>query len=203
MNLQSNRKLDVTATLDRNETSVPLNSPLAGRWSPRGFDANYELEADDLNALLEAARWAPSASNSQPTRLIVGRRGTPTFEAIAAALMDFNTEWAPRASLLIVTVAETVRDGRPLRYAEYDGGQAIAHLTVEAESRGLKVRQMGGFKADLIRQAFELPAEFSPLTVVAVGKHDASESVPEAVREHDLKARARRSLEDTLLVFDA
>ncbi|HEX6514035.1 MAG TPA: nitroreductase family protein [Nocardioidaceae bacterium] len=39
---------------------------LRRRWSPRQFDADHELAPDQLDILLEAARWAPSAGNSQP-----------------------------------------------------------------------------------------------------------------------------------------
>src|SRR5579872_169859 len=46
-------------------TTVPVHPLLAERWSPRGFDQEHELGEQALTALLEAARWAPSAQNSQ------------------------------------------------------------------------------------------------------------------------------------------
>jgi nitroreductase len=52
-----------------------LHPLLAARWSPTTFDASYELRAPEIEALLEAARWAPSAGNSQPWAFIVGQRG--------------------------------------------------------------------------------------------------------------------------------
>src|SRR5262249_62348344 len=49
------------------EADRPLLHPLlAGRWSPTTFDASHQLAAAEIEALLEAARWAPSAGNSQP-----------------------------------------------------------------------------------------------------------------------------------------
>lgn len=186
----------------RNVTSVPIADHLAHRWSPRGFDAAHELSDDDLTALGEAARWAPSAGNSQPSRFIVGRRGTRTFEEIHGALMGFNQSWTPRASLLVVAVAETSRDGSALRWAEYDLGQSVAHLTVEAQNRGLNVRQMGGFQVDRMREAFALPPELRPVTVVAVGRFDAGEDVPADVRERDAAPRGRRALDELALVLD-
>jgi len=187
----------------RNATSVPLLGALADRWSPRGFDGTFDIAADDLTALGEAARWAPSAANSQPSRFIVGRRGTPTFDTIQSALRDFNRAWTPNAAVLIVAVAQTSRDGVPLRFAEYDLGQAVAHLTIEAQARGLSVRQMGGFDADRVREGFGLPPELLPVTVVAVGRHDASEAVPATIRARDAAPRARLSLDDLALVLDA
>lgn len=193
----------MTPRRPRNPTSVPLPDQLADRWSPRSFDAGFEIGADDLTALGEAARWAPSANNAQPARFIVGRRGTPTFASIAAALRPFNQEWAPRASVLIVALAETTRDGQRLRWAEYDLGQAVAHLTVEAESRGLSVRQMGGFDADALRATFALAPEFVPVTVVAVGRYDASAELPEEHRRREAAPRQRRGLDELALILDA
>jgi nitroreductase len=188
----------------RNVTSVPLTDQLADRWSPRSFDADYVISPDDLTALGEAARWAPSANNAQPARFIVARRGTPTFETIASALRRLNLEWAPRAALLIVGLAETARDGQPLRWAEYDLGQAVAHLTVEAQSRGLSVRQMGGFDADALRAAFDLTPELVPVVVVAVGRYDESAAdVPAELRERDAAPRSRRGLDEMALILDA
>lgn len=187
----------------RNETAVPLTDQLADRWSPRGFDASYEIADEDLTALGEAARWAPSANNLQPAHFIVARRGTPTFATIVDALRPFNQAWAPRAALLLVSVAETSRDGKPLRFAEYDLGQAVAHLTVEAQARGLNVRQMGGFDVDKVRAAFDLPPELLPVTVVAVGRHDPSEDVPADLRERDAAPRVRRGLGELALILDA
>ena len=186
----------------RNETSVPLVEQLAHRWSPRGFDADYVISEEDLTALGEAARWAPSAANSQPSKFIVARRGTPSFDKINAALMGFNQTWAQRASALIVAVSETERDGKRLRWAEYDLGQAVAHLTVEALARDLHVRQMGGFEVDQIRASFGLAPELVPVSVVAVGKHDDSQAVPDDVRERDTAPRQRHGLDTLALTYD-
>ena len=186
----------------RNPTSVPLNDHLAGRWSPRGFDGDHVISDEDLTALGEAARWAPSANNLQPAHFIVARRGTPTFETIVSALRHFNRDWAPRAALLLVAVAETSRDGKPLRYAEYDTGQAVAHLTVEAEARGLNVRQMGGISVSRIQESFALPPDLVPLTVVAGGKHDTSDGLPADLRERDATPRHRRGLDELAIVLD-
>ena len=66
----------------RNVTGTPIAPVLADRWSPRGFDKTHEISQDELLSIIEAARWAPSANNSQPARCIVARRGTPTFTRI-------------------------------------------------------------------------------------------------------------------------
>ena len=68
-------------TSRRADTSAPLIDPLVERWSPRAYDPSAEVSTDVLRTILEAARWAPSASNTQPWRFIVARRGTSAFAA--------------------------------------------------------------------------------------------------------------------------
>jgi len=45
------------------QTRVPIHPDLAARWSPRLFDVDAVLKADDLVAVLEAARWAATGSH--------------------------------------------------------------------------------------------------------------------------------------------
>ena len=56
------------------QTAVEINEVLANRRSPRSLDATAVLSKDDLLAVLEAARWAPSAFNGQPWRFFIGHR---------------------------------------------------------------------------------------------------------------------------------
>ena len=180
------------------DTQAPLHPLLAGRWSPRGFDADHEITGADLTALLEAARWAPSAANSQPWRFLVGRRGDATFDAIVELLAPGNQPWAPRASVLIVAVADTTES--PMApWAEYDTGQAMAHLSVQAEALNLAVHQMGGFDAAGVVTRFGLAPELKPISVVAVGRLDPAADLPEPYLVRERAPRERRPLSELLL----
>ncbi|MNH11653.1 NADH dehydrogenase [compost metagenome] len=48
------------------------------RWSPRAF-TNEPISEATLLSFLEAARWAPSAYNSQPWRFLYARRDMPSW----------------------------------------------------------------------------------------------------------------------------
>src|SRR3954469_20721640 len=141
-----------------------LHELLAERRSHRGFSTERGVETETLLALLEAARWAPSANNSQPWRFGVARRGEPAFQALAAALAPGNQVWARHAGALVLLAAQTVGDdGRERRWALYDVGQAAAHLTVQAQAEGLAVHQMGGFDPDAVSAAFGLDEDVRPV----------------------------------------
>lgn len=174
-----------------------LHPLLADRHSPRAFDADATVTAEQLGLLLDAARWAPSASNTQPWRFLAGRRGDRAFTALLGALAPANREWARDAGALVLVAAETEDvEGRPRRWAVYDAGQAAAHLTAEASALGLSVRQMGGFvAADLPA----LPEHVTPLAVVAVGLPLSPERIPDGHPATKLPARSRRPLGELLL----
>jgi nitroreductase len=184
------------------ETSAPIHEVLAERWSPRSFDTSVEVPEEKIVAALEAARWSPSASNSQPWRFVVARRGTAEHAAIVENLMGFNQLWAGSAAVLIVNIAQVADDsGTALRWSEYDLGQAAAQLSVQAHHDGLHVHQMGGIDVDGLRDAFKLGANLVPVAVTALGVLGEPEALAtEALREREVLPRSRRPLAELLLV---
>lgn len=186
------------------ETSTPIIDALSTRWSPRSFEPGAAIDETALTAALEAARWSPSASNTQPWRFIVGRRGTPTFDLINANLMGFNQVWSPNAGALIVNIAEVIDvDGKPRPWALYDLGQAVAHLSIQAQADGLHAHQMGGVEVEGLRQAFKLSERWLPLTVTALGVVAPAENLPdEKNRLREIAPRTRHGLDEIVLVND-
>lgn len=183
------------------DVSAPLLAALAERWSPRSFDPSVGIDDVTLRSALEAARWSPSANNSQPWRFIVARRGTEAFATIVENLAGFNRTWASSAAVLIVAAAEVVdEDGNERRWAVYDLGQAVAHLTIQAHHDGLHAHQMGGFDAEGLRTAFGLEERFVPTSVTALGVLGDPEALPEPLRSREGAPRARRALDEIAVV---
>jgi nitroreductase len=189
------------AVLDRTAaTDHPVMEVLAGRWSPRAYDATAPLDEQKLASALEAARWAPSANNVQPWRFIVARRGTAEHAAIVESLVGFNQLWAGNAAALVVAIAEDAdADGNAIGHASYDLGQAVAHLSVQAHHDGLHVHQMGGFDRDALRVRFGLEERFRPVTVVALGDLGDPDTLPDGLRERESAPRSRRPLRESVL----
>ena len=150
-----------------------LHPLLATRWSPTGFDGSHVEDWLTVDLLLEAARWAPSAGNSQPWAFIVGLRGDPVHARLVRHLARSSGRWAPGASILIANLSHRLVDGTDWEYSEfahYDLGQAVAHLTVQARSLGLYVRQFRAFDREAIAADFAVPAHWEVTTMCAVGR---------------------------------
>ena len=71
-----------------------LHDLLASRWSPTVFDSRHELTHAEVELLMEAARWAPSAGNSQPWAFVIGRRGDATHRRLVRHLTRSSSRWA-------------------------------------------------------------------------------------------------------------
>jgi nitroreductase len=193
---------DAATTLSRStDSSQPLVPLLEERWSPRSYDATATISDDQLDAVLEAARWAASAQNSQPRRFIAGRRGTETFRKINEHLLGFNQTWAHRSSALVVGVLENVtEDGDARPFAQYDLGQSLAALTVQAHAEGLHVHQMAGIDAKGLAAAFDLPERFQPFTVTAIGTVAHPSQLEEKAAQREVAPRTRLPLDEVVLV---
>jgi nitroreductase len=177
-----------------------LHPLLAGRRSPRGFDARTEVTEHELALLLEAARWAPSNHNSQPWRFLAGRRDGDLYKQIFAHVAAHNQRWAGNAPLLLAGAHLTRSEqGAPLPYAAYDLGGAMAHLTVQATALGLSVHQMAGFDAAALHADLDLPAEVVLKVIVAVGRLCDPDSLPGDLRERERAPRVRHPVARLML----
>ncbi|MGW6443417.1 nitroreductase family protein [Lentzea sp. NPDC055074] len=180
-------------------TGVPVHPLLSRRWSSRAFEPGHELADEQVTALLEAARWAPSASNTQPWRFAVAHRGTAEHAAVLGTLAGGNQVWARDASALIVVAARTTNaDGAAQPWAVYDAGQAAAHLSVQAEAEGLAVHQMGGFDRDRLTSVLGADG-VTPLVVVAIGLRAEPARLNEPLAEREAAARVRLPIDELLL----
>ncbi len=185
-------------------TVVPVHPLLAERWSPRGFDRAHEIGDDDVTALLEAARWAPSAGNSQPWRFLVTRRGEQANARLFTALNPGNQAWAGAASALVLVAARVAGDdGTPQPWALYDTGQAVASLVTQAQAGGLAVHQIGGFDTAAVRAEFGLDDSLAPVVVIAVGRADPDAELPEHLAAREAAPRSRRPVTELLLADSA
>ena len=150
-----------------------LHPILGSRYSPTSFDPDHVLDEADMALLLEAARWAPSAGNSQPWSFIFGRRGDATHARLLPRLAGSSARWASDASLLVANLAHRfveTTDWEDSEFALYDLGQAVAHMTFQAQVLGLFARQFRAFDREGLEAAFEIPPHWQLTTMTAFGR---------------------------------
>jgi len=177
-------------------TDSPIHPLLRDRWSPRAFDSQ-PIPQEQLLSILEAARWSPSGGNGQPwSFIVVPREDEDAFNRVVSCLNEGNQVWAREAPLLIIAVAQLLRDnGAPNGVALYDLGQAVAHLSVQAGALGLAVHQMGGFSAERTRELFAIPEGYAPVTFSAVGRQGDHGLLPDTLRSREEAPYARKPLQ--------
>ncbi len=182
-------------------TQHPIHDLLRQRWSPRAF-SDKPVPADVLRSLFEAARWAPSSNNEQPWAFLVTTRDDQENHAkMLSTLVEFNQAWAKHAPVLAIAVSESAfaKTGKPNRNAFYDTGAAVAHLSVEATSRGLFVHQMAGFDPHKAIEVFEIPNGWEPIAAFVIGYPGDPESLPEPLGRRELAPRERKPLESLVM----
>lgn len=164
---------------------------LRRRWSPRAFEPTHVLDDADLEVLLEAARWAPSAGNSQPWAFHPVRRDHTGWQDLVDCLARSSGSWAVDASLLVVNLAHREvedTDWAFSEFADYDLGQSVAHMTIQAHSMGLACRQFRAFDIDALTRVLDVPPHWHVMTMTAIGRAsaDALRDAGSAVRAPDV-----------------
>ncbi len=145
---------------------------LRRRWSPRAFDPKHTLSDAEVAALLEAARWAPSAGNSQPWAFHLVRRNAPGWTDLVSCLAGSSRPWASQASALVVNICHSLVEDTDWEYSEfsaYDLGQAVAHMTIQAHAMNLACRQFRAFDKAQLTAVLDVPPHWEVLTMTAVG----------------------------------
>ena len=128
------------------------------RQSCRAYDENRAVEQEKLNAILEAARLAPSACNGQPYHLTVCRGETAKEVALLTRGMGGMNKFAVQAPVLIVVsekpYVKPAALGAKVKNNDYrsmDIGIAVAYLTAEAAAQGLSSCILGWFDDEKVR----------------------------------------------------
>ncbi|MEM9036200.1 MAG: nitroreductase family protein [Actinomycetota bacterium] len=178
---------------------MDVGEAIRARRMTRSF-AERPIDHDDLLTVLDAARRAPSAGNSQGLDLLV-LRGAETARYWDRTLPSPRRErfrWQGLLRAPVLIVAWTQPEAWVRRYAEddkartglgagvdqwpvpywwVDGGQALAQLQLAAIGLGLGVCLFGLFDhEDAVREEFGVPIDRRALGAVALGHPDGGDA---------------------------
>lgn len=175
-------------------TQVPINETLSMRWSGCAFDIGRPIANNQILALAEAARWAPSSYGDEPWRFIFCTRDSnySAWNKLLGCMVPSNRTWAANAPLLILTNADSrLRKGKPNRWGQYDTGMASMSLCLQATALGLISHQAGGFDIDTARTCFSIPDQFTPMSIICIGYQLPEDNIPDDMREREYSKRNR------------
>ena len=164
----------------------PVEPLIYRRWSPRAMSGEA-LEEHEIDALFEAARWAPSCFNEQPWRFLFSRRDTPSWQTFFSLLVEGNRRWASNAALLVVVVSRRAfeRNERESRTHSFDTGAAWQCLALQGSALGLVVHGMAGFDYEGARINLEVPDSYRVEAMIAVGRPGRLQDLDESLRERE------------------
>lgn len=162
------------------------------RQSCRNYDEEREVEQQKLDAVLEAARLAPSACNAQPYHFTVCRGEIAKSVAKATVGLGGMNKFATQAPVVIVVSEDdynkTAALGAKIKKNDYrsiDIGIAVAYLTSEATSLGLSTCILGWLDDEKIRKLCGI--DHTVRLVITLGYAKESDN---------LRPKKRKSIDD-------
>jgi nitroreductase len=148
------------------------------RYSCRAYH-DKSIEHEKLDSILEAARLAPSAKNTQDWRfVIVTDRDTKS----RVAGTTNRPEVFEKAGAIIAACSnsdEVMRCGQAI--GPIDVAIALEHICLQAADLGLGTCWIGSFDADEVRQILAIPENIAIIELMALGY--PADSKPEPKRE--------------------
>ncbi len=186
----------LTRVTKRTITGVPLKlrglvgldvlEAIRTRRSVRAF-TREDVSEEEVQRLIEAASWAPSAGNLQPWEFIIVRDNETKRKLSIAALGQTLIEDAP---VVIVVCADQARSARRYGnrgvhlYSLQDTAAATQNILLAVRAMALGACWIGAFNEDEARVVLGTPKNLKPVAIVPVG-HPAEKPAPPPRRAID------------------
>jgi nitroreductase len=141
---------------------------IAARYSVRAYRPD-PVEDEKLEAVLEAARLAPTAANRQPFQLIVMHTAGREEEIWKI----YRRPWFVQAPLVIGVCAISslawVRESDRFNARLIDAAIVADHLILAAANLGLGTCWVAAFNVEAARDVMKLPDEAEPVIFTPLG----------------------------------
>ena len=147
------------------------------RQSDRSY-LDKPVETDKLKRILEAARLAPSACNSQPWKFIVvtdPEKRLLVADATASKILSMN-HFTKQAPVQLIVIEDNANFSSSVggwatnkHYPHIDLGIAAAHISLAATDEGLGSCIVGWCDEKKIRKALDIPKNKRVMLVILLG----------------------------------
>ena len=146
------------------------------RRSTRSFDSR-PVKAEDVISIVEAARLAPSACNSQTWRFVTVTRPESIRRICHEAMRPvIPNRWLEQAPLVFVgcsqldVIANRIGSGvTGIEYYQIDLGIAMEHMVLKATELGLGTCWIGWFDENTLKKILNIPNKIKVSALLAVG----------------------------------
>jgi nitroreductase len=180
------------------DVSAPVHELITNRWSGVSYDPEREVSDDDLRAMAEAARWAPSCFGDEPWRVLFCNRASDqaSWQKAFDCLAEGNQPWCQHAPVLVIICADTQfsQNDKPNGWCEYDTGAAALSICLQARHLGMMTHQMAGFDPEAARTVFAIPERIKPIAMMTIGYQANESKIPDQFRDRELAPRKRNAL---------
>lgn len=156
-----------------------------------------------VTRMMTAATYAPSCFNNQPWRFVVVQ-SADALEKAKTGLTDGNY-WAKKAPLFVLVITKPDLDCQlkyEREYAFFDVGLATQNLMLQAVKEGLIAHPIAGFKPPILKEAFDIPDDYTLLTVVVLGFPGDDSHLNDKHRESEHSPRSRKP-QDEVIMYNA
>lgn len=151
--------------MEERKSSYPVLPELLNRWSGRAMSGR-SVSKRELMTLFEAARYAPSARNTQPWRFVFSTHRSPKWQEFLALLEPSYKGWCTKAAALILLMVEQGDSN----LAIFDAGSAWENLAIQGCSMGLVIHPTAMFNHEAAKKLLSIPDNYEILLMISVGR---------------------------------
>ncbi len=164
------------------------------RKSTRNY-LDKDIEEDDLNKILEAARLAPSWANRQCWKYIIVN-DREKIQKLAAGIIN---SWMKNVKIVIVACADPKKSGSKngMDYYLVDVAISMEHLVLAATNLGLGTCWIGGFDEVNVKKILNIPEKIRVVAMTPVG-YPSEEGIRNKFARKIIRADTRKPLEEMI-----
>jgi nitroreductase len=139
------------------------------------------VSIQEIEELLEAARWAPSGSNAQPWQfvIVIDRGAIEAIKMVSPGLFG-----DPSALSVMCLNRDRLQSASELHYM--DLGAALQNVLLMASSKGLGCCPIASFDVEAVVELLSLPRRIQPVLLVIMGYPDEHPTPPRRLPLNEL-----------------